>query len=236
MRKAEKQSGNFLIKEYLEQEMGVKGRDLEEVMDQVVEIFPTNRTDWKTLAVRFENKEVAEWILRGKIKLRTGIVGENKLVVENWVPDGLYKRYNGVRSLAYKYRHENKAKTQIRFGENDFYLVTRENKNDFWSQPVPLTNLPDFQVSSQWAGPSREGRSPTEAPGRQRYGGTEGRTEKRALSASPGHSPLNKQSKQDELNADSSMENSRENSSGDDDLVQACDSNVSSRRRASGPK
>ena len=83
VRKAEQQSGNFLVKEYLEQEMGVKNRDLEEVMDQVVDIFPTSRTDWKTLTVRFENKEVADWILRGKIKLRTGIFGENKLVVEN---------------------------------------------------------------------------------------------------------------------------------------------------------
>jgi hypothetical protein len=79
--------------------MGIKGRDLEDVMDQVVEIFPTNRNDWKTLAVRFAKKEVAEWILKGKMKLITGIVRENKLVVENWVPDGPYKRYIGVKSL-----------------------------------------------------------------------------------------------------------------------------------------
>ena len=53
------------------------------------------------------------WILKGKIKLRTGLVGDNKLVVENWVLDGIYKMYNIVRSLAYKYRCENKLKTQI---------------------------------------------------------------------------------------------------------------------------
>ena len=79
----------------------------------MVEIFPKNNGDWKTLAVRFENTAVAEWILKGKIKLRTEVVGQNKPVVENWVPYGLYKRYNGVRSLAYKFRHKNNLKTQI---------------------------------------------------------------------------------------------------------------------------
>ena len=157
-------------------------------------------------------------------------------MVENWVPDGLYKRYNGVRSLAFKYRNESKLKTQIRFGENDFCLVTRQNKTEYWSQPVSLTNLPDFQVSGQWAGPSREVRSPTQAPGRQRYGGTAGRSEKRALSASPGHSPLNKQSKQDEPTIDRSMEKTGESSGSVDELVQIYDSNVSGRRRGSGRK
>ena len=236
IRKAEQQAGNFLVKEYLEQEMGIQGRHLEDVMDQVVEIFPKNYGDWKTLAVRFENTAVTEWILRQKIVLRTGVDGHNKPVVENWVPDGLYKRYNGVRSLAYKFRHKNNLKTQIIFGESDFLLVTRRNKNEYWSKPMALTNLPGFQVPGQWAVPSREVRSPTQAPGRQRYGGMSSRSEKRASSTSPGQSPNNKQSDQEELNTNSNMEKSKESSFRKDDLVQAYDCNVSAQRRALGSK
>ena len=61
-----------MVEEFLEQEMGIKGRHLEEVIEQVVEIFPNTKIDWKTLAVRFENIALAEWILRGKIKLKQG--------------------------------------------------------------------------------------------------------------------------------------------------------------------
>ena len=57
------------------------------------------------------------------------------------------------------------------------------------------------------------------------------RNEKRALSASPGHSPLNKQSRQDGLDLDSSMEKSRKSSSSVEELVQIYDSNVSSPRK-----
>ena len=64
VKKAKQQAGNFLVKECLEREMGIKGMHLEEVMDQVVEIFPNNETDWKTLAVRFENTAMAGWIHR----------------------------------------------------------------------------------------------------------------------------------------------------------------------------
>ena len=99
-----------------------------------------------------------------------------------------------------------------------------------------MTNLPGFQVSGQWAVPSREVRSPTQAPGRQRYGGMSSRSEKRALSTSPGQSPNNKQSKQGELNTDSSMEKSRESSFSEDDQVQEYDCNVSTKRKAPGSK
>ena len=90
----------------MEQEIGIQGRHLKEVIDQVVDIFPKNNGDWKTLAVRFEHRDEAEWILRGKIKLRKEVVGQNRSVVENWVPYGLCKQYNGVRSLAYKFQRK----------------------------------------------------------------------------------------------------------------------------------
>ena len=93
MKKAEQHAGNFLVKEFLEEEMGIKGRHLEEVMDQVVEIFPKNRTEWKTLAVRFENTAVAEWILREKPKLRTFYrdytCGQFKSAARNWAKNNI---------------------------------------------------------------------------------------------------------------------------------------------------
>ena len=61
---------------------------------------------------------------------------------------------------------------------------------------------------------TREGkRSPTQAPGRKRYGGTAGRSDKRALSVSPGHSPNSKQSKQAQLSSNSSIDNDEDSTS-----------------------
>ena len=91
--KAEQQAGNFLVKEFLEQEMGIKERHLEEVMEQVVEIFPKNRTEWNTLAVRFENTAVAEGILREKAKMRTFYrdytCGQFKSAARNWARNNI---------------------------------------------------------------------------------------------------------------------------------------------------
>ena len=227
---ADKQAGRIMIEEFLEQEMGIRSDHLQEVMGQVIDFFPKTKTGWRTLVVSFQTEAIAEWILKGKYKMRMGIVGEDKPVVENWVPSGMYKRYNAVKSIAWKQRHENGMKTQIRFGESDFFLVTRRSKSDYWSQPIPLSGLPDFQLSASSSLPAREARSPTQAPGRERYGGRAGRREKRALSASPGHSPINKQSKKGGLSADSSQEMSSSSEEGG----LSFDSNVSTRRRASG--
>ena len=80
---------------------------------------------------------------------------------------------------------------------------------------------------------AREVRSPTQAPGRERYGGRAWRREKRPLSAIPGHSPITKQSKRGGLDADSSQEIRMSRSSSDEGVISS-DSNVSTRRRASG--
>ena len=109
-----------------------------------------------------------------------------------------------MRSLAYKQRHENKVKTQIGFGQNDFTMMVRKTRNDFW-QPVPMSDLPDFQPYKRLGRKTKEVRSPTQALGRLKYGGTAGRINKRAFSMSPGYSPDSKQSK---LNPESSSSDS----------------------------
>ena len=116
-------------------------------------------------------------------------------MVENWVPGGMYKRYNALRSVAYRLRQKDGLKTRINFGMNDFTLVTRKDSRDHWSAPVPLEAeaLPDFQLSDLSAALAREQRSPTVAPGRARYGGTASRQGKRLRVASPGLSPCGKE-------------------------------------------
>ena len=184
-----------MIEEYLELEMSMKETHITEVMSQVVDIVPMKKVGWKSLVVKFNSPDIVEWILRGKGKMRQGVEGESRPVVQNWVPDGMYRRYNAVRSNAFKIRHEEKLQTRIIFGDKDFQLVTRRSKDDFWGEPVLLTNLPGFQTSSSLKILDRGVRSPTLAPGRARYGGAGVRKEKRPLSSSPGHSPNNKQSK-----------------------------------------
>ena len=217
----------------MEQEMGIRSDHLQEVMGQVKDFFPKTKTGWRTLVVSFQTEAIAEWILKGKNKMRMGVVGEDKPVVENWVPSGMYRRFNAVKSIALKQRHENGLKTQIRFGESDFFLVTRRSNSDYWSQPVPLNGLPDFQLRTPSGPLAREVRSPTQAPGRERYGGRAVRREKRALSTSPGLSPLTKQGKRGGLSADSSQEHRMSSSSSEEGGL-SFDSNVSVRRRAPG--
>ena len=141
----------------------------------------------------------SQWVLQGKAMMRQG---ENKPVLENWVPDGMYRRYIAVRCLACKQQHKNKVKTQIRFGQNDFTLMVIKTRNDFW-QPVPMSDLPDFQPYKRLGRKTKQVRSPTRALGRPKYGGTVGRIDKRALSMSPGYSPESKQSKPNPENSSS---------------------------------
>ena len=193
-RMAEKVAGHRMVEEFLNQEMLMKEEHIKEVMSQVETLWPKVKTNWNTLVVRFANETIAEWILRGKGKMRRGVEGINKPVVDNWVPGGLYKRYNALRSVAYRLRQTG-LKTRINFGMSDFSLVTKKDKRDSWSAPVSLEteNLPSFQLSDLPAVLTREQRSPTLAPGRARYGGTAPRQGKRLRVASPGLSPSGKE-------------------------------------------
>ena len=195
LREAEKEAGNRMLEEFLAQEMLMKEEHIEDVMGQVEYLQPKMRTGWNALIVGFKGEAIVDWILRGKGKMRRGVEGANKPVVENWVPGGLYKRYNALRSVAFRLRQKDGLKTRINFGMNDFTLVTRKDSRDHWSAPVPLEAeaLPDFQLSDVSAALARVQRSPTVAPGRARYGGTAARQGKRLRVASPGLSPSAKE-------------------------------------------
>jgi hypothetical protein len=195
VKEAEREAGFHMVEEYLAQEMKMKGEHIQDVMNLVEDWWPKGKTGWNAMVVRFRDEDIVDWILRGKGKMRRGVEGANKPVVENWVPGGLYKRYNAVRSVAYRIRQRDGLKTRINFGKNDFTLVTRKDGKENWSAPVALEkeNLPEFQLSDTVAALAREQRSPTQAPGRARYGGTAPRAEKRPLEASPGLSPSAKE-------------------------------------------
>ena len=198
---AEKEARYRMVEEYLAQEMLIKEEHIHDVMSQVKTIRPKSRTDWNALVVHFKEEDIADWILRGKGKMRRGVEGVNKPVVENWVPGGLYKRYNALRSVAYRIRQRDGLKTRINFGTSDFSLVTKRDRRDQWSSPVDLEmeNLPGFQLSEVTAELAREQRSPTMAPGRARYGGTAPRQGKRLRVASPGLSPSGKEARVEEM-------------------------------------
>jgi hypothetical protein len=192
VKQAEMEAGYRMVEEYLAQEMRMKSEHVQDVMDLVETWWPKGKAGWNAMVVRFRDVDIVDWVLRGKAKMRRGVEGVNKPVVENWVPGGLYKRYNAVRSAAYRIRQRDGLRTRINFGTSDFTLVTRRDGKDHWSAPVALENLPDFLLSDTVAALAREQRSPTQAPGRARYGGTAPR-EKRTLEASPGLSPLRKE-------------------------------------------
>jgi hypothetical protein len=194
-REAEKEAGYRMVEEFLAQEMLMKDEHIHDVMTQVESLRPKVKAGWNAVVVRFKDQDIADWILRGKGKMRRGVEGTNKPVVENWVPGGLYKRYNALRSVAYRLRQRDGLKTRINFGNKDFTLVTKKDSKDHWSAPVSLAaeSLPGFQLSDVTAALAWEQRSPTMAPGRARYGGTAARQGKRPLAASPGLSPRGKE-------------------------------------------
>jgi hypothetical protein len=190
---AERTALRRMVEEFLAEEMLMADRHITEVMEQVTDIWPKGKKDWNGVIVRFQCEETAGWVLRGKGKMRQGVEGRNKPVVENWVPGGMYRRYNAVRSIAYRIRQKDQMKTRIDFGKDDIQLLTRKDNRDRWSAPVSLENenLPSFQLSPTVVSLQREVRSPTLAPGRARYGGAA--DGKRPLAASPGHSPARKE-------------------------------------------
>ena len=196
-REAEDKALQMMIIEFFELEMMMKKEHIDVIMkEHVKEIYPKTRTNWKAIVVKFHSEDIVDWIMRGKGKMRQGIEGSNKPVAENFVPGGMYRRYNAVKSIAYRIRHNEGLQTKITFGHTDICLVTSKRKEDFWGEPIKLTNLPDFQVRSL-NGLDREKRTPSKAPGRERYGGTTTERDKRPLSLSPGNSPASKQTRQD---------------------------------------
>ena len=78
----------------------------------------------------FKGEAIVDWILGGKGKMRRGVEGANKPVVENWVPSGLYKRCRALQRVAYRLRQRDCLKTRIDFGMNDFTLLTRNESRD----------------------------------------------------------------------------------------------------------
>ena len=233
LREAEKEAGNRMLEEYLAQEMGMKEEWIEDVMSQVESLQPKVRTGWNALVVRFSDEAIVDWILRGKGKMRRGVEGADKPVVENWVPGGMYKRYNALRSVAYRLRQKDGLKTRINFGINDFTLVTRKDSRDRWSTPVSLEaeSLPDFQLSDVSAALAREQRSPTTAPGRARYGGTAPRQGKRLRVASPGLSPSGKEPRVEEEEGCSEEDGEDEiNTSDSEKTISEQDKNVTVRK------
>ena len=233
LREAEKEAGHRMLEEFLAEEMLMKEEHIEDVMGQVEYLQPKVRTGWNAVIVGFKNEAIVDWILRGKGKMRRGVEGANKPVVENWVPSGLYKRYNALRSVAFRLRQRDGLKTRINFGMNDFTLVTRKDSKDRWSAPVPLESecLPDFQLSDLPASLAREQRSPTMAPGRARYGGTAARQGKRLRVASPGLSPSGKEPRVEEEEGGSQEDKEETDSrSKSKDSISKSDKNVTTRK------
>ena len=132
LREAEKEASNRMLEEFLAQEMMMREEHIEEGMGQVEYLQPKVRTVWNALIVGFKDKAIVDWIIRGKRKIRQGMEGANKSLVENWVPGVMYKRYNVLQSVANRLRQRDGLKIRINFGMIDFTLVTMKDSRDYY--------------------------------------------------------------------------------------------------------
>ena len=97
-----------------------------------------------------------------------------------------------------------------------------------------MSELPDFQPYKRLGRKTKEVRSPTQALGRPKYGGTAGRSDKRALSTSPGYSPNSKQSRPNTQNIINTNQLESSSTSERTATTPPGENSVTERKRAAG--
>ena len=182
------------VKEFLVMEMKVKEEHFDKL--DIVRIFAPHKMNWNTLYLEFECEEQVNWVMSHSRWIPAGERGQVQAKVTKYIPRQLYSWWNALQGKAFSIRKESNwtVQTKIGHGKDDFFLKTRVKGEREWSDNLDLpTDLPKLELEFI----SKEDRSPTSAPGRERYKTTQ-RIYKRkerpsSGSSSSSGSPLSKQ-------------------------------------------
>ena len=143
------------IKLYLKCEMEMPPSEIEKL--EIIRIFPPARDDWKVLYVEFGSDHDVNNIFSYTRRI---VNMENKIT--HWIPRQMYGRYRAVESLAYTIRQDEKLKTRVKIGRDDF-LLSREPSSSVWHYRKLPNTLPQIDLdqlslsSSEISSSSREG-------------------------------------------------------------------------------
>ena len=193
------------VKEFLTMEMKVKEEHFEKL--DIVRIFAPQKTNWNTVYLELETEEQVDWIMSHTRWIPAGEKGQVQTKVTKYIPRQLYSRWNALQGRAFSIRKESNwtVQTKIGHGKDDFYLQTRVKGEREWGDKQELpADLPKVELEFM----SREERSPTSAPGRERYKTTKrpGKRKERpssGSSSSSGSPPPKQGSIQNNMRSDS---------------------------------
>ena len=154
------------VKEFLVMEMKVKEEHFEKL--DIVRIFSPKKMHWNTLYMELESEEQVDWVTAHTRWIPAGEKGQVQTKVTRYIPRQLYSRWNALQGRAYSIRKESNwtVQTKVGHGKDDFYLQTRVKGEKDWGEKQKLpVDLPKVELEFL----NREERSPTTAPGRERY-------------------------------------------------------------------
>ena len=143
------------IKLYLKCEMEMPPSEIEKL--EIIRIFPPARDDWNVLYVEFGSDHDVNNIFSYTRRI---VNMENKIT--HWIPRQMYGRYRAVESLAYTIRQDEKLKTRVKIGRDDFLLSIEPSSSVWHYRKLPNT-LPQIDLdqlslsSSEISSSSREG-------------------------------------------------------------------------------
>ena len=172
------------VKEFLTMEMKVKEDHFEKL--DIARIFAPQKENWNTVYLELESEEQVDWVMSHTRWIPVGDRGQVPTKVTKYIPRQLYTRWNALQGKAFSIRKESNwtVQTKIGHGKDDFFLQTRVKGDREWGEKLELpTDLPKVELEFL----SREDRSPTSAPGREKYRSTQ-RTDKRKERPSAGSS------------------------------------------------
>ena len=154
------------VKEYLMMEMKIKEEHFDKL--EIVRIFAPQKTNWNTVYVVLESQEQVDWVLSHPRWIPAVENGQVQAKVMKYIPRQLYNRWDALQSLAYNIRKESNWNTQTKIGhgKDDFVLQTRIKGEKAWGGD---RKLPEYLPNIELEFLSREARSPTTAPGREKY-------------------------------------------------------------------
>ena len=181
------------VKEYLMMEMKIKEEHFDKL--DIVRIFAPQKTNWNTVYMVLESQEQVDWVMSHTRWIPAVEKGQVQAKVMKYIPRQLYNRWDALQSYAFKIRRESNWNTQTKIGhgKDDFFLQTRIKGEKAWGGDMKLPEtLPKIELEFL----SREARSPTTAPGREKYKSmirTDKRKDRPSNSSSESASPPPKQ-------------------------------------------
>ena len=133
--------------DFLKFELKIDSDEMEDLA--INKVTRPGKEDTDRIYIHFSSEDSAKYIFR-----KTSQVKNENIKISQFIPPQLFKRNNELSRLTFIQRKQNEnLKTQIRLGESDLILLTRDKEEKEWNQEYDLDcygELPEAEWFKSW--------------------------------------------------------------------------------------